>query len=216
MKDPQDSHEWDMLAPSDPMAYAALHVPSLIYNTIADNQEDRLEKCLMGDRKALKDYNRGKAPEDVLSLAVAVFGLDRYDPRRKEWERVSKPWGFGSLRALDTAGIMKRGTRIKSLDNETTVSILDSVCIRAIETGNVRAFDKWITQRVTDPTGSELESEETKRTETYRRERAATLRSLEWYISSLNLDQLKAVETVVRSMGYDPKADYPPQDEIKF
>lgn len=202
------------ITPDDPQAYAALYVPGLIYHTLEVNQDSyTLEKPLMGDREALKDYNHGKAPEDYLSLAVAVFGLDRYDPRRKEWERASKPWGFGSLRALDRAGIMKRNTHIRNISNDRAVSILNRICIKAIEADDLEAFGIWLSQRVTDPTGAELESDQVKQAETYRRERAAMIEALRWSMSCLNLDQLKALEMIVRSMRYDPEADYHPWDD---
>lgn len=208
--------EGDILAPDDPRAYAALAVPSIIYEAIEESHNDHIEGPLMGDHKALIDYNHGKAPEDYLSLAVAVFGLDRHDPRRKEWERVSKSWGLGSLRALDRTGIMKRGTRIKNIGNDKAVSILDCICVKALEAKDMMAFATWLYQRVTDPTGAELKSDQVKQEETYRRERASTIEAIEWAMRYLNLDQLKALETVVRSMGYDPKADYHPIDDIKF
>ncbi len=189
-------------------------VPEIILNALNRHRDGKaLEAALWGDRKAVKEYNSGKTPEDYLNLAVVIFGLNKGDPRRKEWERVSKPWGLGNLRALDRAGIMKRGTRIKNLDNPSTLDILEAIYLLAIKAHDERGFDVWLESRVIDATGLMLKGGKEAQDEEELQKRYELIKSLQWSMSYLSLEQLQSLKASVEAMQYSPQAAYHPWDD---
>ncbi len=86
------------------------------------------------------------------TLGAAVFGMRDADRRRAAWKEASKPWGFGSMRALWTAGILKhRQTQEpEKLNGRNAMAALGGVCRTARDTGDLDGFDAWLTGCIVD------------------------------------------------------------------
>lgn len=136
-----------------------------------------------------------------MHLAEAVLGTDRNDPRRKEWGRVSKSWGLGSLRALEGAGVITRGqrSRIGTINDTEALRIIGGIYLIATRAGGATEFDRWILDRMLYIDGSDLKNPNSESV-------IATKRSIardEAYrlMDALTLEEVEAVKTIVESMA---------------
>lgn len=182
---------------------AYYHVRDLIEQAL-DNivTESYATELLLGNKETVKRANN--LPEvGYLNLAIAVFGANKNDPRRKEFKRVSTPWGLGSLNALVTHAIMKDGERFRldSIDNLRSLVILGCIYIIACKAHDEESFDTWLEERVMDYHGDTLKGLPSGGGgELYR-----LLRRAQGSLERLNAEQLKTVQAVIDSMPYDPK-----------